>query len=79
MAKECQVFQRETAIKKIMAYKNVSYKTAVEIVRKEERYNKVGGKQNVDEEESDEEEWNKDFPTLRRKRNLLLQVKLSYI
>ena len=70
VARECQVYQREAAIKKIMAYKNVSYKAADVIVRKEEGYNMVGGKQNEDEEESDEEEWNKDFPTLRRKRKI---------
>lgn len=67
VARECQIYQREAAIKKIMAYKNVSYNTAHEIIRKEEKINKYGERYVGEEEESeDEERGDKDFPALRR-------------
>ena len=69
MARECQTFQRESAIKKIMAYKNLSYNTAHEIIRKEEKISKFGERYVGEEEESeDEEKGDRDFPTIKRNR-----------
>lgn len=76
VARECKVFQREAAIKKIMAYKNVSYNAAFDIVKREERNSKFGGKDG-DEEESEEEEWDNNFPSLRRKKKIEYWENLS--
>ena len=67
VARECQIYQREAAIKKIMAYKNVSYNTANETVRKEERF---GDRWNGVGEENEEDEGDKDFPAIRGKRKV---------
>ena len=54
---------------KIMAYKNVSYNAASEIIRREERISRFGESHN-DPEEREEEDWDRDFPRLKNKNKI---------
>ena len=77
-ARECPHYQKEAAIKKIMAYKNTSYKVAAEMVRREEMNNKYGYDARRAEEEGEENTGNNNFPALRKKSKIEYWERLEY-
>ena len=70
LARECPEFQRESAIKRIMAYKDTSYRAAEGMVRREERLATYGRENRFEESEDEEDIRTCDFPTLKKKKKI---------
>ena len=79
-ARECPKFQRESSIKKIMAFKNLSYKMAENIVRREERIMEFGyDREREREREFDNEDlMGQEFPLLPNTRKTEYWEKLDF-
>lgn len=63
-------YQREVAIKKIMSFKNTTYNSATEIIRKQELFDKYGHERGWMEENDEEDTGNSEFPCLRRTKRI---------
>ncbi|XP_076684074.1 uncharacterized protein LOC143377046 [Andrena cerasifolii] len=76
-ARECPAYQREATIKKIMAHKNLTYRGAEEIVRREEKLVKYGN-EGRGMEEYEEDVMGTDFPALRKNIKIEYWEKLDF-
>lgn len=80
IVRECPVYQKEAAIKKIMAFKNTTYRAVEEVIRREERLDRFGNSSRNRYEKSEDEEniMGYDFPTLKKKKKVDYWEKLDF-